>query len=266
MDNLFLILLLASLTLFVIGFFRPTTSLFWYKKTQTKKKSAIVYGALIIVCFILFGITTDTEQNLAASKNPVSTTENVIKGVPNYKNIDSLKPAFSSPPFNYTFNNENAFSDTNVAIKGFESPDITDATTNNNIVLQFDPKTKEIYLASLTIIVDNYNIKPLQVEQIFKFAGFFDPNSEKYFREHFRDIFYNNKTYLDSSGYTSEQKGLDLVINHNLLEAKELVQREGESSLVGHSLDVTIEVSNKVKAKSLFNQLLIILFSKKSYR
>lgn len=251
MDNLFLLLLLASLVLFVIGLFSPATSLFWDKKAYTKKKSAIVYGALIIICFMLFGITSDTKKNLEVSKNEVS-EHGLIKDVPSYKNIDSLITAFSSAPFNYTFQNENAFSDTNATIKGFESPDITDATTNNHILLQFDPETKEIYLADLTIIVDDYNIKPRQVEQIFKFAQYFDPQSERYFRRHFKDIFYNNKTYLDSSGYTSEQKGLDLVINHNLLEAKEFVQREGKSSLAGHSLDVTIEVSNKAKAKSLF--------------
>lgn len=252
MDNLFLLLLLASLVLFVIGLFRPTTSLFWDKKARTKKKSAILYGVMIIVCFILFGITSISKLDLAIAKNEVSTKDSLIKEVHGYKNIDSLKAAFSSPPFNYAFQNEKAFSDTNLTIKGFESPDLTDATTNNNILLQFDPRTKEIYLASLTVIVDNYNIKPPEVEQIFKFAGHFDLAAEKYFREHFRDIFYNNKTYLDSSGYTSEKTGLDLVINHNLLEAKELVQRDGKGSLNGHSLDVTIEVSNKAKAKSLF--------------
>lgn len=207
---------------------------------------------MIIVCFILFGITSDSKKNLEVSKNEVSEHDPIVKDVPGYKNIDSLKTAFSSAPFNYTFQNENVLSDTNVTIKGFESPDLTDATTNNNILLQFDPQTKEIYLASLTIIVNDYNIEPRQVEQIFKFAEYFDPQSERYFRGHFKDIFYNDKTYIDSSGYTSEQKGLDLVINHNLLEAKELAQREGKSSLAGHSLDVTIEVSNKAKTKSLF--------------
>lgn len=114
----------------------------------------------------------------------------------------------------------------------------------------FDPQTKEIYLASLTIIVNDYNIKPSQVEEIYKFAGYFDSSSEEYFRNHFKDIFYNDNTYIDSSGYTSEQKKLDLEINHNLLEAKKFVKNNGRNSLVGHPLDITIIVTNK--NKSLF--------------
>ena len=251
MDNLLLLLLLASLILFTIGVFNPKTSLFWDKKAPTKKKSVIIYGVLTIFFFISFGFVSDSKKDTVVSKNNISKNATSTTDVPYYKNIDSLKSAFSFPPFNYVFQKENTFSNKNVTIKGFESPDIADATTHNNILLQFDPQTKEIYLASLTIIVKDYNIVPSEVEQIFKFAGYFDLASEKYFREHFRDIFYNNKTYLDSSGYTCEQKKLDLVISHNLLEAKELVQKEGKASLVGHPLDVTIEVSNKTK--SLFH-------------
>ena len=33
------------------------TSLFWDKKERTRKKSAIVYGGLTVLFFILFGIS-----------------------------------------------------------------------------------------------------------------------------------------------------------------------------------------------------------------
>jgi hypothetical protein len=67
MDNLFMLLLLASLVLLVIGLFNPKTSLFWDKKVRTKKKSALIYGGLTILFFILFGATTDTKKRSISS-------------------------------------------------------------------------------------------------------------------------------------------------------------------------------------------------------
>jgi len=59
METLFVLLVLASFTFLVIGIFKPKTSLFWDKTNQTRKKSALVYGGLTILFFILFGVTTD---------------------------------------------------------------------------------------------------------------------------------------------------------------------------------------------------------------
>lgn len=68
MDNLFLLLLLASLALFIIGFFNPTKSLFWDKKEQTKKKSALIYGGLSLIFFVLFGSTSDIRTETKTNK------------------------------------------------------------------------------------------------------------------------------------------------------------------------------------------------------
>ncbi len=65
MENLFVLLTLASLVFLVIGLFKPTTSIFWDKKDPTRKKSALVYGSLTILFFILFGVTSD---NIKADK------------------------------------------------------------------------------------------------------------------------------------------------------------------------------------------------------
>ena len=73
MDNLFMLLLLASLVLLVIGLFNPKTSLFWDKKVRTKKKSALVYGGLTILFFILFGVSTDTKK-VSTSNDTTQTT------------------------------------------------------------------------------------------------------------------------------------------------------------------------------------------------
>jgi hypothetical protein len=75
MDNLFALLVLASLVLLVIGLFKPTTSLFWDKKERTRKKSAIVYGGLTILFFILFGVTTDRKKaDIASNKEQQAAT------------------------------------------------------------------------------------------------------------------------------------------------------------------------------------------------
>ena len=71
MENLFAILFLVSLVLLVIGLFRPQTSLFWYKKERTRKKSTLIYGIVLLVCFVVFGIvsknTKGTEQSMQSS-------------------------------------------------------------------------------------------------------------------------------------------------------------------------------------------------------
>lgn len=84
MDNLFALLLLVSLFLFVIGLFNPKTSLFWDKKERTKKKSAAIYGGLTILFFILFGTTSDI-------KNP-PTPKDIIATVDEPKQSKPSKP------------------------------------------------------------------------------------------------------------------------------------------------------------------------------
>lgn len=74
MENLFALLLLASLVLLVIGLFKPTTSLFWDKKERTRKRSSLVYGGLTILFFILFGVTSDKKKAGAIGKSPTQQT------------------------------------------------------------------------------------------------------------------------------------------------------------------------------------------------
>lgn len=82
MENLFALLVLASLVLLVIGLFSPKTSLFWDKKNApTKKRSSFVYGIGLISSFILFGIFTDGKKatNSTSKNNNLSTTINEAK-------------------------------------------------------------------------------------------------------------------------------------------------------------------------------------------
>ena len=77
MENLFALLVLASLILLVIGFISPKTSLFWDKKNEpTKKRSGMIYGISLVASFILFGVTSDGKKS---SNNSSSTTENAAR-------------------------------------------------------------------------------------------------------------------------------------------------------------------------------------------
>ena len=74
MENLFVLLLLASLVLLVIGLFKPTTSLFWDKKERTRKKSSLVYGGLTVLFFILFGVASDRKKGNSSNNNATEQT------------------------------------------------------------------------------------------------------------------------------------------------------------------------------------------------
>lgn len=56
MESIIFVLILACLALFLIGIFSPKISLFWYKKERTRKKSAEVYGILLITLIIVLGL------------------------------------------------------------------------------------------------------------------------------------------------------------------------------------------------------------------
>jgi hypothetical protein len=72
MENLFMLLLLISLFLLVIGFFSPKTSLFWYKKERTRKMSLLLYGLSTIIFFTLFGITAPSLKDEQSKLNSLT--------------------------------------------------------------------------------------------------------------------------------------------------------------------------------------------------
>jgi hypothetical protein len=77
MDSLFAFMVLASLVLLIIGFFKPQKSLFWYKKERTGTKSATIYGIALVASFVLFGITTDKNKSKNSSSGEISLSEAV---------------------------------------------------------------------------------------------------------------------------------------------------------------------------------------------
>ena len=82
MENLFALLILASLVLLVIGFFSPKTSLFWDKKNEpTKKRSGMIYGISLVASFILFGVTSDGKKTTNSSADNSTATEKVAENI-----------------------------------------------------------------------------------------------------------------------------------------------------------------------------------------
>ena len=78
MDSLFVLLILASFVLLIIGFFNPQKSLFQYKQERTGTKSAKIYGIALVALFILFAITTNKDKsknNSPSGDNSQTTTE-----------------------------------------------------------------------------------------------------------------------------------------------------------------------------------------------
>lgn len=71
MESLIALLFLASMVLLIIGLISPNKSLFWYKNERTKKKSALIYGVLMLAFIILAGISSDKNK-----KGNSSTTDN----------------------------------------------------------------------------------------------------------------------------------------------------------------------------------------------
>ncbi|MBO2034015.1 hypothetical protein J4D99_21660 [Siccationidurans ginsengisoli] len=58
MENVYTILVLASFVLLIVGIFSPKKSLFWDKQAPTRKKSALIYGGLLL------GVVKQIGENL----------------------------------------------------------------------------------------------------------------------------------------------------------------------------------------------------------
>ncbi|PIZ24780.1 hypothetical protein COY48_01115 [Candidatus Collierbacteria bacterium CG_4_10_14_0_8_um_filter_43_86] len=65
MANLFGLLLLGSLIGLVVGVIKPT-AFSRFLKNPTRKKILQIFGGLLLVSFIGFGMTSDTKKQLAS--------------------------------------------------------------------------------------------------------------------------------------------------------------------------------------------------------
>lgn len=69
MDDLFLLLFLASFGCLMIGLVKPTVFSRFIKGEITRKKIGLIFGAAIIAFFVMFGVTADTSDQIQSSTN-----------------------------------------------------------------------------------------------------------------------------------------------------------------------------------------------------
>lgn len=79
MAVLFILVLLASFILFIVGLVSPNQSLFWYKKERTKRKSVIIYGLLFFISIVMISISMDNESvdNENTTKEEISSNNKI---------------------------------------------------------------------------------------------------------------------------------------------------------------------------------------------
>lgn len=76
MTDLFGFLNLAAFIALVVGLIKPTAFARWVKN-PTRKKVGLIFGGLLLVFFIAFGMTTDTAKTANTSTKPATQTETV---------------------------------------------------------------------------------------------------------------------------------------------------------------------------------------------
>jgi len=78
MTDLFGFLILGSLFSLVVGLIKPTAFSRWVKN-PTRKRVGLIFGGLLFVFFIGFGMTTDTKTATNTPKKEVKQTETTAK-------------------------------------------------------------------------------------------------------------------------------------------------------------------------------------------
>jgi len=75
MENLFIILTLASLVCFLLSWIIPNTFSPLFKNKLSKGKIRLVFGLSIIAFFVLFGITSDSNDSKTKNEEPAISQE-----------------------------------------------------------------------------------------------------------------------------------------------------------------------------------------------
>lgn len=69
MNNLFLLLFLASSVCLIIGLVKPTVFSRFIKGEITRKKIGLIFGIATVAFFVMFGMTTDTSKQTQSNTN-----------------------------------------------------------------------------------------------------------------------------------------------------------------------------------------------------
>jgi hypothetical protein len=101
MATLFSLIAFLALIFLIIGFFSPKSSLFWDKKSPSKKKSAIIYGAILILSFVVVGVFADPKEMTSKTKaeSSVLSSENKTE-VDKTDDVVQTKKEDAEPQYN----------------------------------------------------------------------------------------------------------------------------------------------------------------------
>ena len=146
--------------------------------------------AASILC--VSGCDNPTTNNEAKSK--ASRAKPTGKSMPSYFNADSLQAYYSSPPLSYYFirhDGTGAYSTYN----GYVNKKVAENPNEGNrrgqeIEIQFNPETKEIYRARLSIHnLKSIYPKPSDLKYALQFVAVVSPAAAGQFERNFQKIF-----------------------------------------------------------------------------
>ncbi len=78
MDNLFLLLVLASLIAFIVALIKPSSFQKIFKDKATRKNLSLYFIGATIIFFVLFGITTDPVEQTTEVNTPTQTNQKEV--------------------------------------------------------------------------------------------------------------------------------------------------------------------------------------------
>lgn len=247
-----MLLILLSLFGIILSFFKPNLTLFWSKKNVTRKKSLLIYSTAFFISFILFGISTENnKQNITPQENgntelgKKNNKENIPNDIPDILNAEILKKDFSNPPYNFKYWKLSEFNDTNHTYKGYKNQDSINNSKDDNIIIQFDPTTSEIYYVGLYCQTTNTDVTFENVKKISDFAGYFDNRAVEYLADNFNNIFINDNVYPDSSEFRFDDRIL-FSVTHDFITTKKIIKRDGKGA-INSPLNFAIEIQNRNK-------------------
>ena len=186
---------------------------------------------------------------ILAIVSPVKAQDKPVKKKPTPKYLDTkiLKADFSTAPFNFIFKDPKAVDKTE-SLNGTEVVEKSaTAIQPGEVEIQYDPADGEIYQSTITLYSATVNVQTEKLEKLYKFAGYFDPRAEKFFRKNFAKIFFDEVSYREGINFKSRNKNLKFTFKHDLFSIREIIAKEGEKAMEGRNVIISLQVSNQRK-------------------
>lgn len=216
---------IAGTLLFVISIIMALMLLLPARNKVWQNHSKKDVGKGIVGIFILSIILLTCS---APKETPVPDKEKVVadktpaKTMPSYFNADTLQAYYSAPPLNFYFVKHDGVGtystyDGYVTKEIAESPYEYDKPKSPAIQIQFDPVTKEIYRARLSIKnLTSITPKPSEMKYVFDFIATLSPEAASKFQRNFSTVFCYTTKATDSSEFIDEGRKIKAHVYNDL--------------------------------------------------